>query len=318
MKIKDTEIKVVQENIFNNSEKVEAIVNPVNNMFMSIGGIKDILIKVGEKVQEECKKFVPLKIGESMITTAGKLKYKYIIHTVIADIDFKTNEDYIRLAIRNLLKISEENKVSSISLPPLSCDIENFPYDKTAKIMAEEIVSHINNLPNTSLKKIVFVLHEKKVYEIFKDAIYGHIGYILRKVGKYPIPTVDIIIKVKTKNKTGIVLIERKNPPYGWAIPGGFVEYNESLEESATREAYEETGLKIKNLKQFHAYSEPGRDPRFHTISIVFNAEAIGKPKASSDAKNIVIATKEEILKDKYPLVFDHKKILLDYFKKEK
>ncbi|MCX7910528.1 MAG: NUDIX hydrolase [Endomicrobia bacterium] len=138
-------------------------------------------------------------------------------------------------------------------------------------------------------------------------------GYINRKIGLYPIPTVDIIINVKTKNKKGIVLIERKNPPYGWAIPGGFVEYNESLEHAAIREAKEETGLTVKNLKQFHTYSQPGRDPRFHTISTVFVAEADKLPKASSDAKKVVVATKEEILSDKYPLVFDHKKILLDY-----
>ncbi|MCS7150864.1 MAG: NUDIX hydrolase, partial [Endomicrobia bacterium] len=133
-------------------------------------------------------------------------------------------------------------------------------------------------------------------------------------MGVYPIPTVDIIIEVETKRKSGIVLIERKNPPYGWAIPGGFVEYNESLEKAALREAKEETGLNVKNLRQFHTYSEPGRDPRFHTISTVYIAEANKLPKASSDAKKVVVATKEEILSNKYPLVFDHKKILIDYF----
>ncbi|MCX7957115.1 MAG: NUDIX hydrolase [Endomicrobia bacterium] len=133
-------------------------------------------------------------------------------------------------------------------------------------------------------------------------------------MGVYPIPTVDIIINIKTKKKEGIVLIERKNPPYGWAIPGGFVEYNESLEKAAFREAKEETGLDIKNLRQFHTYSEPGRDPRFHTISTVFIAEANKLPKAASDAKRVVVATKDEILSDRYQIVFDHKKILLEYF----
>jgi len=133
----------------------------------------------------------------------------------------------------------------------------------------------------------------------------------------YPIPTVDIIIEVKTKNKKGIVLVKRKNPPYGWALPGGFVEYNESLEQTAIREAMEETNIKVKDLKQFHTYSQPGRDPRFHTITTVFTASADSLPKAASDAEEVVVATKEEILSDKYPLVFDHKKILQDYFSKK-
>ena len=71
-------------------------------------------------------------------------------------------------------------------------------------------------------------------------------------------------------------------------------------------------------MRQFHTYSQPGRDPRFHTISTVFIAEANSLPKASSDAKNVVVVTKKEILSDKYNLVFDHKKILEDYFKSKK
>ena len=83
---------------------------------------------------------------------------------------------------------------------------------------------------------------------------------------KNPIPTVDIIIELEGK---GIILIKRKNPPYGWAIPGGFVDYGESLENAAMREAKEETSLDIELIKQFHTYSDPKRDKRFHTISTV-------------------------------------------------
>src|SRR3989304_1636029 len=88
---------------------------------------------------------------------------------------------------------------------------------------------------------------------------------------KNPFPTVDIIIEIEGK---GIVLIRRKNPPYGWAIPGGFVDYGESIENAAVREALEETSLKVELLRQFHVYSSPDRDPRFHTISTVFTARA--------------------------------------------
>ena len=122
-----------------------------------------------------------------------------------------------------------------------------------------------------------------------------------------PVPTVDIIIEISGS----IVLIKRKNPPYGWAIPGGYIDYGESAEAAAIREAKEETGLDIENLRQFHAYSDPKRDPRHHTISIVFIAQAKGKPWASDDAADIGIFTRNSLPQ---PLAFDHAKILDDYF----
>ncbi len=125
---------------------------------------------------------------------------------------------------------------------------------------------------------------------------------------KNPIPTVDIIIEIKG----GIVLIKRKNPPFGWALPGGFVDYGESLEDAAIREAKEETSLDIKLIRQFHTYSDPERDKRFHTISTVYIAKAEGEPKAADDAKEIGIFTKENLPS---PIAFDHSKILKDYFK---
>ncbi len=122
---------------------------------------------------------------------------------------------------------------------------------------------------------------------------------------KNPFPTVDIIIE----NMAGIVLIERANPPFGWAIPGGFVDYGESLEDAARREALEETGLSIELLCQFHTYSDPSRDTRQHNISTVFIAKADGIPKAGSDAKQVRV-----FITPPQPLVFDHAKILGDYF----
>jgi len=131
-----------------------------------------------------------------------------------------------------------------------------------------------------------------------------------------PIPTVDVIIEMKQKNsKKAIILIKRKNPPYGWAIPGGFVDYGESLEEAAIREAKEETSLNVILKFQMHTYSDPKRDPRKHTVSTVFVAKAQGTPKARDDAEEIGIFTEEEI---DFPLAFDHKKILSDYFRKKR
>ncbi len=131
-----------------------------------------------------------------------------------------------------------------------------------------------------------------------------------------PVPTVDIIIEIqRVDGRQGIVLINRKNPPYGWALPGGFVDCGESLEESAIREAKEETSLNVKLQYQLHTYSDPKRDPRQHTISTVYVAKASGVPKAQDDAKQIGIFTAEEI---QFPLAFDHQRILKDYFTRKR
>jgi 8-oxo-dGTP diphosphatase len=126
------------------------------------------------------------------------------------------------------------------------------------------------------------------------------------KTFRNPTPTVDIIIEIGE----AIVLIERNNPPYGWALPGGFVDYGESFETAAIREAEEETNLKVKELKQFHTYSDPGRDPRQHTSSTVFTGKAEGYPRAGDDAGRAELFTKDKLP----PLVFDHARILADYF----
>ena len=123
-----------------------------------------------------------------------------------------------------------------------------------------------------------------------------------------PIPTVDIIIELENQ---GIILIERKNPPYGWAIPGGYVNYGEPFDDAAVREANEETSLKVKLLRQFHTYSDPDRDPRQHNTTTVFIAKAEGEPVASSDATGIGIFTAGNLPDN---LCFDHRQILLDYF----
>jgi ADP-ribose pyrophosphatase YjhB (NUDIX family) len=129
------------------------------------------------------------------------------------------------------------------------------------------------------------------------------------EVYRSPIPTVDIIIEIESK---GIVLIKRKNPPHGWALPGGFVDYGESLEEAAVREAKEETDLDIKLTEQFHTYSDQRRDPRHHSISTVYIAKAKGTPQAKDDAIEIGIFN-EPSLPDE--IAFDHRSILKDYFK---
>ncbi len=127
-----------------------------------------------------------------------------------------------------------------------------------------------------------------------------------------PAPTVDIIIELSDRPSRPIVLIERHNPPLGWAIPGGFVDYGESVEAAARREALEETGLQVELIQQFHVYSDPNRDPRQHTLSIVFIATATGEPQAGDDAKSVGIFESWRIPNN---LCFDHAQILRDYWR---
>ncbi len=128
-------------------------------------------------------------------------------------------------------------------------------------------------------------------------------------VYKNPVPTVDIIIELSE----GIVLIERKNRPSGWALPGGFVDYRESYEDAAVREAKEETGLDVTLVRQFHTYSNPDRDQRQHTASTVFIAKAVGVPVGADDAEQARVFTGDELPE----LAFDHALILRDYFSKK-
>jgi 8-oxo-dGTP diphosphatase len=121
----------------------------------------------------------------------------------------------------------------------------------------------------------------------------------------HPVPTVDLIIRARG----GIVLVRRRFPPLGWALPGGFVDAGETLEAAAAREALEETGLAVRLVRQFHTYSDPARDPRRHTISTVFLADADGEPLGGDDAAEARVFPAGGLP----PLVFDHAQILADY-----
>jgi 8-oxo-dGTP diphosphatase len=111
-------------------------------------------------------------------------------------------------------------------------------------------------------------------------------------------------------NRPGeVLLIRRKNPPAGWALPGGFVDYGESVEQAAEREAFEETGLRAHGLRQFRVYSEPGRDPRFHTITVVFVAESRGELRAGDDASEARWFALDNLPDD---MAFDHAKVIAD------
>jgi 8-oxo-dGTP diphosphatase len=129
-------------------------------------------------------------------------------------------------------------------------------------------------------------------------------------VPRTPALTTDIIIELKDRTDVPIVLIRRKNPPHGWALPGGFVDVGETLEQAAVREAGEETALLVRLKLLLGCYSDPARDPRHHTASVVYVAEAEGELRAQDDAAGVAMFSPEALPS---PLVFDHARILSDY-----
>ena len=141
----------------------------------------------------------------------------------------------------------------------------------------------------------------------------------MKNTYRNPLVTVDIIIemdgemggKMDGETTGAILLIERKNPPYGWALPGGFVDYGESLETAAVREAREETSLDVTLLEQFYTYSAPDRDPRQHTVTTVYIGRASGIPEARDDARNLGIFRQNDLPST---IAFDHALIIQDYF----
>ena len=311
MKIRDTEIKILQGDI--TELKVDAIVNAANNKLVMGGGVAGVIRKKGGKViEEEAVKKGPIEIGGAVATSAGKLPSKYVIHAATMAMDFKTDEVKIRNSCRNALKIAEELKIKSIAFPALGCGVGGFPLLAAAKIMAQEAFRHIKENEAVSLKEVIFCLHDKEAFDTFNKGVISYLEYMTQKLRNGPFITVDAIIEING----GIVVIERSNPPFGWALPGGFVDYGESLEEAVAREAKEETGLDLTDVKQFHTYSNPDRDPRFHTIGTVFIAQAQGRPKAGDDAQGIKVIKLSEI--EKLDFAFDHKKILQDYIEHKK
>ncbi len=288
-------------------EKVDAIVNPANTKLQMGGGVSlNIRKKGGFEIEKEAMKKGPIKKGEAIFTNGWKLPSKYVIHTATMEMNFKSDYKTIEKCMENTLNLSEKMKIKSVSFPALGCGTGKLKLENVSKIMIEKVMGFLSK--KMFLEEINFILYKKNDFEKFLSVAEKYLIDITKKTYKNPIPTVDIIIEYGQ----GIILIERKNYPYGWALPGGFVNYGESLENTAEREAKEETGLELENLKQFYTYSQPGRDPRYHTISTVFTAKGKGKLKSGDDAKKAKIFKRENFPEK---IAFDHKTIISDYFK---
>lgn len=306
MKIKNVEVKIVQADI--RKLKVEAIAC-ANNMALNLKeGLAKLISTSGRRARRD-KPTVRKKIARADAVwspATGKLACRYVIYTAIVDKNKGLTEDIIRRSCRNILCCASDLKVKSLALPSLVIAKDPFPQVGGAKIMTQEILKFVR-FEKTSLKEIIFCLSNPQEYHVFEQTVSGYLHHVQDTLGDGPYATVDAIIEMKE----GIVLIERSNPPYGLALPGGFVDYGESLEEAIQREAMEETGLTLKNLRQFHTYSAFGRDPRFHTISTVFTSQGQGIPRSGDDAKGLKIIRYSELMNFDY--AFDHKDVIKDY-----
>lgn len=305
MNVGNIEIKVVQGDIIR--LKADALVNPANAGLKMEKGLAGFLKKEGgAAIEEEALSKAPLKPGQAVATGAGKLVARHIIHAAVADAVGLVKEEALRQATASALKLADSLKIRSLAIPAVGCGEGHFPPVGAAKIMTQEILK-FSRKTDSLLREITFCLYDKETFETFNRTVIGYLRHLQEDLGRGPYVSVDIIIECRG----GIILVERSNPPYGWALPGGFLDYGESLEQAAIREAKEETNLDLVNLRQFHTYSEPGRDPRFHTITTVFVAEGQGEPKAGDDARNLKIIRPEALTEINY--AFDHQQILQEY-----
>jgi 8-oxo-dGTP diphosphatase len=265
--------------------------------------IKDVEIRLS---QADISK---VKAGAVVCRAGCVCQAKNIIFAPVADEKGEIGEESVRGACAHALALARLLGVKSLALPPLGSLSATFPAVASAKIMAQEIFRYIrqDRKVGDALGEIIIVLPSVKEFKIFKKTVFGYLRHIVDTLCWGPFVTVDTIIEAPG----GIVLIKRSNPPFGWALPGGFVEAGESLEEAACREAREETGLLVSNLRQLHTYSAPWRDPRFHTITTVFICQAKGKPRASSDAAEARVFGLRGW--ERVKLAFDHRRVLEDY-----
>ncbi len=305
MNIADIEVRIIHGDI--TRLNVDAIVNPADGQLRMHSGLGEFIRQEGgDEIEEEAVGKGPIKEGTAIVTKAGRLKARHIIHAVTKMADGSTDQDILRGAVFHALQRAKELKIRSLAFPALGCAEEGFPAVGAAKIMVQEVMKCAKDTA-TTVREVTFCVYDQETFEVFDRTIRGYIDHLVRKLGFGPYVTVDIIIEFPE----GIVLIERSNPPYGWALPGGFVDYGESLEEAALREAKEETNLDLVDLRQFHTYSTPGRDPRFHTIATVFIAEGQGEPRSGDDAAGLRIVRYEDLLQMDY--AFDHKEIIEEY-----
>jgi 8-oxo-dGTP diphosphatase len=217
----------------------------------------------------------------------------------------RPEESAIRAACAEAIAAAVRSGAVSIALPAYGLGAGASPV-MCAKILVQEAVRAARpGAPR--LRSIALCCPWPAGFEAFQKTADGYLRHLLDVLIWGPFVTVDALIEVPD----GIVVVRRSNPPLGYALPGGFVDYGESLEDAVRREAMEETGLELLDLEQMHTYSGPERDPRFHTISTVFTARAEGRPRAGDDAAAVRVLLPRDALR--LPFAFDHARVLADW-----
>jgi len=219
------------------------------------------------------------------------------------------DEAALRAAFARGIREARERPARSVALPSLGI-VSGVSPVIAAKIMVQEAIK-VARAGGSGLERIILCCPDRDAYEDFQKTVNGYLSHLLEVLVWGPFVTVDAIIQVSA----GIVLVKRRNPPLGYALPGGFVDYGESLEKAVAREAKEETGLDLLDLKQFHTYSDPSRDARFQTITTVFSARAEGTPRAGDDAAEVHVFAPAQM--DGLAFAFDHKQVLRDWVGKK-
>jgi 8-oxo-dGTP diphosphatase len=215
------------------------------------------------------------------------------------------DEDSVRIACRSFLQRALAGGLPSVAVPALGM-AAGMPAVTSGKIMVQEAI-RIARSGAGQLQEILYYCDDEGAFEVFARTVNGYVKHLLDVLIWGPFITVDAIIEIPA----GLVLVKRSNPPLGFALPGGFVDYGESLEDAVRREAREETGLELTDLRQFHTYSDPARDPRFHTVTTVFAARSTGIPRAGDDAADVRVVTPGELAT--LPFAFDHRQVLAEW-----
>ena len=222
----------------------------------------------------------------------------------------RPDEHSLRAACAGILEKARMRGASSVAVPALGIDAGVSPVT-SGKIMVQEAI-RAARAGDSGLTRIVLCFPRESDFELFSKTVNGYLRHFVDVLIWGPFVTVDAIIETAG----GLVLIKRSNPPLGYALPGGFVDYGESLEDAVRREAREETGLELLDLAQFHTYSDPARDPRFHTITTVFSARADGTPRAGDDAADVRLVRGQEI--DGLSFAFDHRQVVRDWLERRR